>query len=72
MKVGFWNVYGLPEEKLKEDFFLKQIQLFGIIFLSETWHREDSADKMLHPHGYLYEDIYRKNEKRKGRTSGGF
>ena len=26
---------------------------------------------MLHPHGYLYENVYRKNKKRKGRTSGG-
>ena len=36
LKVGFWNVNGLPEEKSKEDFFWKQIQLFEIIFLSET------------------------------------
>ena len=33
LKVGFWNVNWLPEEKSKEDFFLKQIQLFDIIFL---------------------------------------
>ena len=71
LKVGFWNVNGLPKEKPKEVFFLKQIQLFDIILLSETWHREDSADKMLHPHGYLYENVYRKNKKRKGRTSTG-
>ena len=24
LKNGFWNVNGLPEEKCKEDFFLKQ------------------------------------------------
>ena len=48
LKIGFWDVNRLPEEKSKEDFFLKQIQLFDIIFLSEAWHREDSADKMLH------------------------
>ena len=71
LKVAFWNVNGLPEEKFKEDFFLKQIQLLDIIFLPETWHREDSADKMLHPHGYLYENVYRKNKKRKGRATGG-
>ena len=40
------------------------------MFLSETWHREDSTNKMLHPHGYLYENVYRK-KKRKGRASGG-
>ena len=45
--------------------------MFDIIFLSETWHREDSADRMLHPHGYLYENACRKNKKRKGRISGG-
>ena len=32
---GFWKVNELPEEKSKEDFFLK---LFYVIFLSETWH----------------------------------
>ena len=26
---------------------------------------------MLHPHGYLYENVYRKSKKWKGRTSGG-
>ena len=31
LKVGFWNVNGLSEEKSKEDFFLKQIQLFDHI-----------------------------------------
>ena len=38
--------------------------------LIKTWHREDSADKMLHPLGYLFENVYRKNKKRKGRASG--
>ena len=45
LKVGFWNVNRRPEEKSKEEFFLKQIQLFDIIFLTKTWHREDSAKK---------------------------
>ena len=26
---------------------------------------------MFHPHGYLYENVYRKNKKQKGRTSEG-
>ena len=25
LKVGFWNINGLPEEKSEEDFFLKQL-----------------------------------------------
>ena len=36
LKVGFWKINELPEEKSKEDFFLKQNQLFDIMFLSET------------------------------------
>ena len=72
MKVGFWNVNGLPEENFKEDFFLKQFQLFAIIFLSETWHWENSANKMHQPHGHLYENVDRKNKKRKGRTCEAF
>ena len=35
LKIGFWDVNSLPEENSKEDFFLKQIQLFDIILLSE-------------------------------------
>ena len=70
LKVDFWHVNRLPEEKFKED-FLKQIQLFDIIFLSEMWHREDSAYKMLHLHGYLHKKVHRKNKKRKGRVSWG-
>ena len=61
LKVGFWNVNRRPEEKSKQEFFLKQIQLFDIIFLTETWHREDSAKKKM----------LRKNIKRKGKASGG-
>ena len=71
LKLGVWNVNRLFEEKSKGYFFLKQIQLFDIILLSETWYMKDSADKMLHQHGYLYENVYRKNKKRKRRTSGG-
>ena len=48
----------------------KQFWLFDIIFLSKTWRREDSADEMLHSNGYLYENVYRKNKKRKGKASG--
>ena len=66
---GFWKVNELPEEKSKEDFFLK---LFYVIFLSETWHREDSADKMLHPHGCLYENVSRINKKWKLEHLRGF
>ena len=71
LKVGFWNVNGLSGEKSTEDFYLKQI-LFDIIFLSETWYREDSADKMLHPHGYLYENVYRKKTTEMKNIWGGF
>ena len=69
LKVGFWNVNGLSREKTSDDYFQKHIQLFDIIFLSETWHEEGSGDQMHHPNGYLYESIFRKNKKRKGRST---
>ena len=72
LKVGFWNVNGLPEEKSKEEFFLKQVQLFDIIFLSETWNREDSADKILHPHGYLMKTYTEKIKNGKEEHLWGF
>ena len=36
----------------------------------ETWHEEGSTDNLNHPPGYLYESVYRKNKKKKGRASG--
>ena len=36
LKVDFWKINELPEEKSREVFFLKQNQLFDIIFLLET------------------------------------
>ena len=47
LKLGAWNFNRLFEETSKGNFFLKQIQLFDIILLSETWYMKDSADKML-------------------------
>ena len=72
LKVGFWNINGLPEEKSEEDFFLKQLQLCDIIFLSETWHRENSADKMFGSHGCLYGNVYRKIKNGKEENLEGF
>ena len=63
--VGFWKVNRLSEGKSWVDFFLKQIQLFDIIFLSETWLRENPANKILHPHEYLYENVCIKNKNGK-------
>ena len=39
------------------------------MFLSETWREEGSADKMYHPPGYLYENVFRKSKKRKETAS---
>ena len=45
LKDSFWNVNGLSEKNSQEDFFLKQSQVFGIIFLSGTWHRKTQQIK---------------------------
>ena len=45
LKDSFWNVNWLSGKNSKEDFFLKQSQLFGIIFLSGTWHRRTQQIK---------------------------
>ena len=71
MKVGFWNVNGLTKEKSSECSFQQKVQLFNIIFLSETWHGEGSADKLRQPPGYLSDSVYRKKKKKRGRASGG-
>ena len=72
LKVGFWNANGLPEEKSKEYFFLKQIQLFDIIFLLETWHREDSADKCYTRMDTFVKTYTAKKENGKDEHLGGF
>ena len=71
LKIGFWNVNGLNREKTSEECFQQHIQLFDIIFLLETWHEKGSADQLHHPPEYLYECVFRKHKKKKGRASGG-
>lgn len=72
LKVDLWNVNGLSEENSKEDFFVKQIHLFDIDFVPETWQREDCADKMIHSHGFFYQNIYRKIKTENKRIWGDF
>ena len=71
IKVGFWNVNGLSEDKSSDQSFQEQVGLFDILFLSETWLNETSFDKICHPEGYLCDYIFRKHKKKKGRPSGG-
>ena len=71
LSIGFWNINGLLEEKSENDIYQKYINMFDIIFLSETWKSETSINKLQHPAGYLHVSICRKTKNKKGRASGG-
>ena len=37
LRIDFWNISGLQEEKSENDIYQKYINKFNIIYLSETW-----------------------------------
>ena len=72
LKVKFWNVNGTSEEKSKEYFFLRQIQLSNKIFLVEISHEKDSEDKIYNSPEDHYEVFSGKLRKGKQEHLVGF
>ena len=69
MKVLSWNVNGLTEDKLQDDDFLNLISGYDVIFLYESWTREDSKIEIP---GYSSYNFYRTFQHgRARRCSGG-
>ena len=42
-KIGFWNVNGLGKEKYESEDFIKLVNHYDILCLTETW-REDGKN----------------------------
>ena len=61
LKLGFWNVNGLSEEKASDDLLQNEIRRYDILFLGGTWQYKDKLDNLHHPLGYFYYFVYRKN-----------
>jgi len=49
LKVGFWNINGLTDEKSSDDLFQEEIKKFDILFLNETWQSKTNIDTLHHP-----------------------
>ena len=75
IKIGFWNVNGLGEEKIDDPFFKSIINRYDIICLTETWDKEKNERNTVETNqfpGYSGIKRNRKNKhKRAKRNSGG-
>ena len=79
IKIGFWNVNGLGEEKINDPSFQNIINQYDIICLTETWNGERKGNKGGNIElenqfpGYSGFKQNRKNKHKKAkRNSGGF
>lgn len=70
LRVGFWNINGLSEEKSANDIHQIYINNFDLIFLLETWKSKTYINKFQHIVGSLHVNICGKTKNKKGRTSG--
>ena len=72
IKIGFWNINGLGKKKCKEEDFIKIINGYEIICLTETWGSEDkSNNNFIIPPGYKAFHHNRKNKHKKARRNSG-
>ena len=72
LKIGFWNINGLSEEKISDKVFKREINKYDILFLCETWLRRENINNLRHPNEYLCNFVFRNKRRKKGRPSGGF
>ena len=74
IKIGFWNINGLAEEKMDNPDFKNIITQYDIICLTETWDKEKNEPnlniKMQFP-GYSSIKRNRKNKHKKARRNSG-
>ena len=70
LKIGFWNINGLSEEKISDKVFKREINKYDILFLCETWLRRENINNLRHPNGYLRYFAFRNKRRKKGRPSG--
>ena len=53
LKIGFWNINGILEEKMSDEVFKREIDKYDILFLCDTWLHRESINILSHPNGYL-------------------
>ena len=71
MKIAFWNINGLGRKYEQED-FLRIVNKYEIICLTETWGTDKNISNFVIPVGYKAFHHYRRNKHKKAkRNSGG-
>ena len=71
LKVGFWKVNGLFEEKASDDLLQNEMRKYDILFLGETWQYKDNLENLHHPLGYFHDFVDSKKFDKKERPSWG-
>ena len=72
MKIGFWNINGLSEEKISDEAFKVKINKYDILFLCETWLHRENINNLRHPNGYLCNFVLEIKGEKKAVHLGGF
>ena len=71
LKIGFWNINGLSEEKMSDEAFKGEINKYDILFLCETWLCSENINNFRHPNGYLCNFVFTNKRRKKGHPSVG-
>ena len=72
LKIRFWNIIGLSEEKMSDEVFKREINKYDILFLCETWLHRENIINVSYPNGYLCNFVFRSKRRKKGRPSWGW
>ena len=70
LKIGFWNINGLSEEKMSDEAFKGEINKYDILFLCETWPLRENINNLSHPNEYLCNFVFRNKRRKNGYPSG--
>ena len=69
LKIGFWNINGLSEEKMSDEAFKGEINKYDRL-------RRENINNLNHPNRYLCNFVFRNKRTKKaahhGRGRGGF
>ena len=66
LKIGFWNINDLSEEKMSDEAFRGEINKYDILFLCETWLSVKNINNLRHPNGCLCNFVFRNKSRKKG------
>ena len=71
LKIDFWNVNGLSEERASDDLLHNEFRKYDTLFLGKVWQYKGNLNNLHHPLGYFHDFVYIKNFNKKGLQSEG-